>query len=65
MPQTICIKLEVKGTLRPCDPKSNAHAQVCAFALDGVKIVGYQRTNEPTNKAFLGVGLNENIFEYL
>ena len=38
--------------LRPCDPKSNAHAHMCAFALDGVKIVGYGRTN----KAFLGVG---------
>ena len=32
--------------LRSCDPKSNAHAQVCAFALDGVKNV----TDEPTDQ---------------
>ena len=28
----------------------------CACALEGAKIVGYERTEEATEKAFLGVG---------
>ena len=32
--------------LRPCDPKSNAHACVCAFALDG----GKKRRDGPTDQ---------------
>ena len=38
--------------------KSNAHTHIldwCAFVLDGVKIVGYKRTNGRTSKTFLGV----------
>ena len=41
--------------LRPCDPKSNAHAHVCAFVSDGGK-KSYGPTDGGRNKAFLGVG---------
>ena len=31
--------------LRPCDPKSNAHAHMCVFALDGVKNITNERAD--------------------
>ena len=34
---------------------------MCAFALDGVKNVTNERTNEPTDKAFLGVGSSDIV----
>ena len=54
----LLLLLVIVHLLRPCDLKSNAHAHVCAFALDGVKNV----TDERTNKAFLGVGYHKMRF---
>ena len=46
----VLLLLVIVHLLRPCDLKSNAHAQVCAFALDVVKNVTDERTNGRTRR---------------